>query len=138
MNNDEVASAAQALLDQANEMYRKGKEVGTVMSVLLIATTARSMLAPEVKYVGLDHSDQGDFLSLAGALTADKEDLHPDFEDEVWDAFTEEAESSFAWNLDLDDRALWGQYLLKQPREGTGWPWLLDVDDVIARLSPTL
>ena len=138
---EHIVNSAQTLLDQANEMYRKGKDQGTVMSVLLIATSARQMLAPEVKYVALDYSDQGNFLSLWGALNAEKVDLYEDAEDMEWETFSDEAESSFAWNLDTEDRHLWQQYLTPAEPSGVragGPSYLLDVDDVIARIGATL
>lgn len=138
---EHIVNSAQTLLDQANEMYRKGKEQGTVMSVLLIATTARQLLDPAAKYVALDYSDQGDFLTLAGALDADKTDLYPDYEDEAWETFSEEAETSFAWNLDTDDRFQWEQYLMPAKPDGVragGPPYLLDIDAVIAKIGATL
>lgn len=134
-----IAVLAQGTLDRANEEYRRGKDTGTVMSVLLIALTAREMLDPAVKYIGLDYSDQGNFLSLYAGLDAEKNDLYPDSVG-PWEDFCEEAETSFAWNLDSEDSSRWHPFVEDVPRKdrpGVG-RYLLDVDAVIAKIGATL
>lgn len=126
---------AQGNLDRANEEYRRGLETGTVMSVFLIAATARNMLAPEVTHVVLEWSDQGSFLTLYGALDADGEDLYEDPEDEAWEAFNEEADTSFAWNLGESSESAWMPFMTKAKRNDQ---FLLNVDDVIASIGRTL
>jgi hypothetical protein len=136
---DALKRTAQRRLDQANEMYRQGKEVGTVMSVLLIVLTAREVYGQAAQFVELDFSDQGDFMSLTGVLDGDEIDISdPDLVDdgdealrrqELWEVFADQVESSCAWNLERDD-STWKQYL------AAGFPqrWLFTIDPTIARI----
>jgi hypothetical protein len=126
---------AQGILDRANEEYRRGLETGTVMSVFLLAATARNMLAPEVAYLVLEWSDQGSFLTLAGAQDAEGQDLYEDFDDEVWETFNDEADTSFAWNLGENSESAWKPYVSGATR---GDRFLLPVDAVIASIGKTL
>jgi hypothetical protein len=132
---EQLQSVAQGVLEKANEEYRRGLETGSVMSVFLLATTARSMLVPEVTHLVLEWSDQGPFLTLNGALDAAGESLYEDFEERQWEEFNEEADTSFAWNLGESSEFTWGVFLTERDRRGQ---YLLAVDDVIATIGATL
>ena len=133
---DTLHTEGQRILDRANEEYRRGLETGAVMSVFLLAVTARNMLSPDVTHVVLEWSDQGDFLSLQGAVNAAGEDVYEDHEDEEWEAYSEEAETSFAWNLGENCASSWQPFV-----NGSGSrrnQYLLDVDATIAQIGGTL
>jgi hypothetical protein len=131
----ELENAAQATLDRANEEYRRGLETGTVMSVFLLATTARNMLTEKVAYLVLEWSDQGSFLTLAGARDAEGADLYDDYDDPEWEAFNDEADTSFAWNLGESSESAWKPYVSGATRPDQ---FLLPVDAVIESIGKTL
>ena len=149
--NDEMFNTAQLRLDQANERYREAKNDGTILSILLIALSARNLLDPQVKYVVLDYSDQGDFLTLHDAWDAEENPLYEygygeDTDDprtQQWETFSDEADSAYAWNLGRDDSYAWGDYLTQidaererlEPYRGA---FMIDVDDVIAKIGAKL
>ena len=126
---------AQGTLDRANEEYRRGLETGTVMSVFLLASTARNMLSAEVTHLRLEWSDQGSFLTLAGAQDADGVDLYEDYDDPEWEAFNDEADTSFAWNLGENSESAWKPFVTDGEHRGT---YLLDVEQIIASIGATL
>lgn len=131
-----IAVTAQGILDRANEEYRRGLENGAIMSVLLIATTARNMLSPEVTHIVLEWSDQGDFLTLTGARNAAGEDVYEDHEADEWEAYDEEAETSFAWNLGENCASAWQPFVTDDPARRN--QYLLEVDATIAQIGSTL
>jgi hypothetical protein len=130
-----MENAAQANLDRANEEYRRGLETGTVMSVFLLAATARNMLVPQVAYLELEWSDQGSFLTLVGAQDAEGNDLYEDHEDPEWEAYNDEADTSFAWNLGESSESAWKPYVSGATRRDR---FLLPVDAVIESIGKTL
>jgi len=126
MSNETLAVDAQKRLDQANEMYRAGKEKGTQMSLLLLALTVKDLF-PTCKTVRLERSDQGDFMSIEGADLLDEDGREVNGEDDYSRInLFEEAEVAFAWNLEPSDKT-WTQYT-------TNGKETFDVDSVIARL----
>lgn len=135
--NDNVAllatiEAVDTRLEEANERYREALETGALLSLMKIGLYAQHYLDERVTHVVLEHSDQGPFLTLAGAVDADGNDLYglsvdewmtpeEDLEQAVrdkrdqWDAFQEQADAGAAWNLDERCESAWS-------------PWLTDHD----------
>ena len=124
MTTEQLATRAQARLTKVNETYIQARDDSTRLSLLLLALAVKETF-PTCKTVRLEVSDQGEHMSVEGADFLDEDGREAHSEDDARINFFEDAEVSYAWNLDRRDR-VWTQYTT----DGATF----DVDDVIARL----
>lgn len=131
---DHTRAVADARLEQANQMYTKAKNAGSLLSLLLLAVSARQVLPATVKAFRMGFSEQGDFMSLGdvelfdechATIDADEFEAHHPGVIEAW---IEQAESEYAWNLTPGDRA-WTPYT------AAGQGRVVVIDEVIKALA---